>query len=166
MSTIDLPILLTSITALAAVIGPVVSTCITVRSNERLRRDELYAPKLYSAISQVIVAFHRLHRKDDFITYAGWDLDLRTKSTYESYTNFSVSCFELMSLLPDEGIRSQLTDLLSVIGSAGFQVSPENEVAFNQIVSEISHFLSRVSSKHRHAVKGKRKVGGSKNNGK
>lgn len=157
MSNVDFPLLLTSLTALAAVIGPVVSTCITIRSNERLRREELHTPKVYAAISQMISAFHGLHRQGDRVTHSGWDPEQRVRDSQSAYTAFSAACFDLMSLMPNEDIRGQLTYLLQSINSTGFQVSAEHEAVFNQIIAAISWEFSLDSSKRNHSVNSQHK---------
>lgn len=164
MTTVDLPLLLTSVTALAAVIGPVVSTCITIRSTERLRREELRAPKVYAAISQLINAFHGLHRQNDRVSHSGWDLEQHNKHIREAYTTFSVACFEVMSLMNNEEIRDNLSALLDWICSSNFYVSAEHECTFHQVIADIALELSDKSSKHNHPVSRKGKSRRAKNN--
>lgn len=157
METIDLPLLLTSLTALAAVVCPAISTCVTVRSNERSRRTELHAPKVYESVSRMISAFHLLHRQGDHVSYSGWDQETRLRHSRECFSSFSVACFEVMALLSCENIRSQLTGLLSSLTAAGYQASADHEAVFNQVVADIAKELSCASSKYKLSPNRKRK---------
>lgn len=50
-------LIITSFTALAAVIGPIISSVINVRSNERTKRFEQYSPQLYAAVRRFTGAY-------------------------------------------------------------------------------------------------------------
>ncbi|MBQ7001715.1 MAG: hypothetical protein IJN67_11850 [Oscillospiraceae bacterium] len=134
-------LVLTSLTALAAVIGPIISSIITIRSNERTKRFEIYSPQLYSAVRKFSDAYSRIPREAALKTYNEYGKTMLREKAVDAYQEFSSAAYEVISFIDDSDIHDQITNLLAELEKASF-ASPEYDHRFQKVMSAIAKKLS------------------------
>lgn len=137
----QLSFILTSVTALAAVIGPVISSVINVRSNERTKKYEMYAPKLYTAVQKLTEAYAKFPRKVDFNKTN--DLGRgRLDNEYASALRvFCSAAYEIMSLLPSRELHEQIISFLAELEGKRC-IGIEQDQKFQQLTESLAVELS------------------------
>ena len=139
MDLATVSVALSSVTALAAVIVPGICTYFTIRSQMKIKKMELYAPRVYDALAEMSAAYSQLSRNTDpkFGEYKEPDY---TEAS-QKFHHFMSSCYRVMSLVPDEHIGLMITDLLNLITQAGFSSTAFTDPKFYQIMEAISKFI-------------------------
>lgn len=152
--------ILTSLTALAAVIGPIVSAIITVRSNERAKRLDLYAPQLYAAVQKLSDTYAALPRKRNFQNTGTYQRTTINEESYLQYRAFSAAAYEVMALFSSPEIHTQIKALLESTKDVAL-IETKHDLAFQTLSEALADELSSwvVSGKHRHTRKKQRKTG-------
>lgn len=139
-------VILSSLTAFAAVIGQIISAVITVRSRERTKRYEIYAPKVYSTVQRLTAAYSSFPNRVEFTSAGNQERDTMTESACASFKELSASALELMSLLPDMDIHNQVIVLLESMDSVSY-TSEEQDLMFHNLTLSISWKLASDVSK-------------------
>lgn len=142
-------LILTSLTALAAVIGPIISSVITVKSNERVKRFEQYTPQLYAAVKRFTEAYSKFKRAMD---YSGADKhrqEFLKGQAPEIYREFSAAAYDVISFVPNPEIHEMIIDLLSDL-EYSWKVGTEEDKKFQEIAAAIAKDLSREMSLKSH----------------
>lgn len=134
-------LILTSFTALAAVIGPIISSVITVRSNERIKRFETYSPQMYSAVRNLSKAYSGLPRKADFEAASTYNRTVLSEEAPAKYREFSAAAYELMSLMPSSCVQNRTIDLLKELEKEKY-VSEKQDGALQQLMNAIAGELA------------------------
>ena len=132
---------LTSITALAAVIGPIISSVINVRSNERTKRFELYSPQLYAAVRRFSDAYAQIPRKRSFDSVNEFGRITLNQEAITAYKAFSASAYEVISFIPNNEIQDQIAVLLASLEEAKW-ASPEHDQQFQKLTATIAKELA------------------------
>lgn len=102
---------ISSITAMIAIAAPIITSSITIRSQERMKKNELYAPRVYDALADLSVKYSQIPRRS-----TATDVDsakIEYLEVLERHGEFMAACYTVMSLIPGEGIQRQIMDLLS-----------------------------------------------------
>lgn len=154
MDTTLLPTILASVSTLAAIICPTISAVITVRSNEKTKRYEIYAPKVYSCVQRMTAAFSSYQDVDIYNGYGNDQRRSAAKAASDSYRELSSSAYELMSLIPDAALHRQMFAFLAAMdGLPG--VSDKEKQLFHELTLAISRELASHVSKTKPSVKTK-----------
>lgn len=140
-----------AITAIVAIVAPVISTIINVRSNEQTRRMELYSPRVYDAVKRMTDNYSAFCRQQECMTdrYSS-----RTDAVWrftQDYKKFLSSCYEVMSLIPDEKLHTLFLDFLCDLETRT-AVTQEQDKAFHEISAAIADILKKGKS-HRFKMK-------------
>lgn len=156
MNTSDLVVLLSSVTAIIAVVAPVVSTLVTVKSNERIARLKLRIPQNYEAINRMVSAYSKLqdNNKCDYLADAD-DFQTRHRMLTE-YHEFMAAAYSLMTLVTNESIHQQIIELVASIKQNHYTVYVEDNEMFNKLICDITVELALVN-KHVCHIKAKHK---------
>lgn len=150
-----IPTILTGFTALAAIICPTISTIITVRSNEKTKRYEIYAPKVYSCVQRLTDAFSSYQDVDNYYGYGNDQRRATEKAAADAYRELSSSAYELMSLIPDAALHRQVFAFLAAMdGLPG--VSDKEKQLFHDLTLAISLKLASDVSKSKKDINTKR----------
>lgn len=154
-------LVLTSATALAAVIGPIISSVITVRSNERTKKFEMYSPQVYAAVQRFTGAYAQFPRKADYSNVSDYGKAQISKDAAAAYRSFSASAYEVMSLLPNCEIHGQIISLLADLDGKKW-AEAEQDKLFQALAESLARELSsgvsnKKQRKDRKAKRGKGK---------
>lgn len=154
MDTTLLPTILASVSTLAAIICPTISAVITVRSNEKSKRYEIYAPKVYSCVQRLTTAFSAYQDVDNYYGYGNDQRSATEKAAADAYRELSSSAYELMSLIPDAALHRKVSAFLDAMdGLPG--VSDKEKQLFHELTLAISRELASHVSKTKPSVKTK-----------
>ena len=129
---------ISSITAVIAIVAPVVSSVVTVKSQERMKKNELYTPRVYDALAEMSLKYSQLPRRS-----AATDVEAREAERLEALariSEFSAACYTVMSLIPGKEIQQQIMDLLASFDTS---LSPNRneDKMFCQLISDINEYL-------------------------
>lgn len=141
MDNLDLQTLLVQITAIAAIIGPVISTIIQVKSNERTKRFLSFSPRLYGSIRRLTEAYANYPRKAFMPCSESTTEDHILFSAKSSYCDLSSSCFEIMSLVPNAELHRQIISLLSYMVQSAY-ATEESDQIFNDLSLYLASCIS------------------------
>ena len=141
MDITNISLVLTSFTALAAVIGPVITSVVTVRSNEQAKKFETHSPKVYAAVQRFTEAYSKLPRQ----TACSWTGDLERSSMISEYAtaykSLTAAGYEVMSLFPSGEIQEQISSLLTGLDGE-FYVDAKRDQQFRKLTEAISVEIS------------------------
>ena len=155
MDTTLLPTILASVSTLAAIICPTISVVIAVRSNEKSKRYEIYAPKVYSCVQRLTTAFSAYQDLGNYYGYGNDQRRATEKAAADAYRDLSSSAYELMSLIPNAALHSQMSKFLDAMdGIPG--VSDKEKQLFHDLTLAISRELASHVSKTKPSVNTKR----------
>lgn len=125
-----------SVTAIIAIIAPAITTVCTIRSQERIKKQELYSPRVYDALAEMSESFASLTRKD----YSGEDGDKVYMCALEKFNCFSTACYKVLALIPDKDIHQKISRLLT--DRQAVYPTPHHDALFIEIMADINAFLS------------------------
>lgn len=174
IETADIALIMSSITAIAAVIIPVISTAITLRHNEKLKRTELHSPKIYEAVNQLVGAYSNLMRYDDpnFSPPSGLSAEdhkgfirNRNQATYIQFMTFKTACYEIISLIPNAEIHNDLLALLVELERFHHCPDEEHDQLFYATLAKIALVISPKQSNTRKPNRTNRKAKSGKETG-
>lgn len=154
-------LILTSFTALAAVIGPIISSVINVRSNERTKRFEQYSPQIYASVhrfTEAYASFPRWVNYESANEYGRSDLSMKANSAYKE---FSAASYEVIFFIPNAEIRDQITSLLAELEGIKW-TSAEDDAKFQAITSALATELAAEVSQKKKRIGRKAKRTASK----
>lgn len=151
---------LSSATALAAVIGPIISSVINVRSNERTKRFEQYAPQLYAAVNRFSNAYSDYPRADDPAIANGRRSNITELAVFK-LRELSAAAYDLISFIPDQRIHAQVIALLDSLRASQL-ASPSQDAMFQKLSALLAEELASQLSDKRKAKRSRRKGNGGK----
>lgn len=130
--------IMSSITAVVAIVAPVITSIITIKSQERMQKNELYLPKVYEALANMAKTYASLHRHS-----TASDDDGKNKEYLDAldrYHEFAAASYVVMSLLPGECIQQQIS---SLVRSLDTHCSPtrDEDTMFYQLMDDINDYL-------------------------
>lgn len=134
-------LILSSITALAAVIGPVISSIINVRSNERTKRFELYSPQVFAAVRRFSDAYARIPRKRNFDSANEYGRIALNQEFIDSLKEFTAAAYEVASFIPNNQIHDRITVLLTDLKDAKW-ATEEHDRKFQELSASIAKELA------------------------
>lgn len=141
MDISQITFVLTSVTALAAIICPVISTIIQVKSNERTKRFLSFSPRLYGSIRRFTEAYANYPRKAFMPCSESMTEDHILFSAKSSYCDLSSACFEIMSLVPNAELHRQIISLLSYMVHSAY-ATEESDQMFNDLSLYLASCIS------------------------
>lgn len=124
---------LPTITAIVAIIAPVVSTALTLRSNERVKRLEISAPLMRSATTKLISAYAAIQRLSD----GGEEYALNSQMA-----TFRTACYELASLVPEPSLQTRIFAFSDSVLSNGLICPSEEKDEFQAILAAVSIYTT------------------------
>ena len=117
------------ITALAAIIAPVVTASINYKLSMKLKKLEMLESNLYSSISDLAKGYSELIDNSGYL---------------ESYWAFHTSAYKVLAQIPNKSIQKQLGTLLAKIRETNGRATDETNRMFDALILEISSYLSDV----------------------
>ena len=121
----EVAVIVALITAIAAVISPVITAAINSRSAEQIKRMELFEANTYSVIAEFVKSYSELT-----------DTDFT-----QPRLDFLCAAYKVMALIPDVSIQSDLSSLVTIIG-ANKRSNAESDKLFGSLMLKISSHLS------------------------
>lgn len=146
MSPSDITVIMTSVTAVAAIVAPVITAIYSAKSQERMKRAELYSPRVYDALAEMSKAYSQLSRGDDITDDAESATKARKKATI-AYYEFVGAAYKVMSLIPKESIQAQISQLLTELEQYSYFPSERHDELFRHLMRDITKFLQRSRKK-------------------
>lgn len=156
IETTDIALIMSSITAIAAVIIPVISTAITLRHNEKIKRTELHSPKIYDAVNQLVITyFNLLHYGDPDTKYKPWTTIEESRANKEAFSDlkfsrfkpFKIACYNVLSLISDETVHREILELINTLEERFQNPDQDTDAAFERVLLRISKATSPKYSK-------------------
>lgn len=133
-------LVLSSVTALAAVIGPIVSSAITVRSNERTKRFEQYAPQQYAAVQRFSNAYSDYPRSNE-LSARNRNREALLDSASYKYKELCAAAYGVMSFIASKEIHTQTIAFLESI-QASELATPKEDAMFQELSALLSAELA------------------------
>lgn len=152
---------LTSFTALAAVIGPIISSIITVRSNERTKKCELYSPRVYDAVHKFTEAYAKLPRKADYDNGSDYRRHELALEYLSAFKDFAHAGYEVMSYLPNDEIHDQIVALIGILDGRRW-IGPDHDKDFQKLAAVLALELASEVSPNKKRIARKTKMKGRK----
>lgn len=161
----DIALILSGFTALFAVVGPVVSTLFTNRSNERINREQIRYPRIYDAVKEMTITYNALQNHSEHIQgmnnashkdvldgYLG-----RANEFQLLFSKFSAASYLVISLIRNAHTQTAIVRLVDDIKARGL-VPQQHNKQFCEIMRCISAELSQQKLIKRNRCKNKEKV--------
>lgn len=155
MDISQITFVLSSVTAIAAIVCPVISTIIQVKSNERTKRFLSFSPRLYDSLRRLTEAYANYPRKAFIPCPDRTSEEEILFSSHSSYCALSSACFEIMSLVPSANLHRQIISLLSYMVQSAY-ATEESDQMFNDLSLYLSTCISSgvlPNKRLRHKVK-------------
>lgn len=130
IDTTQFTVIMTSLTALAAIVMPVVNSIVSTRSAERIKRTELYVPCALTALTEVADAYLSLVVLGD----NGEPPAADAWHILPSYRHFSVACYKIIPLVKKRRIRKQVTHFLTTIQRNQYCRDAQIDLAFDDLM--------------------------------
>lgn len=127
-------LLLSTVTALVAIIGPVFQSIYAARSAVKLKRMELYSPQLLSALALMSEKFMNLQRSDvppDPKVILGPDY-------HRCHLSFISACHGVLVLVHRKSLRRRIVKLLDAIADNGGQTDAKLLNDFTLLMNDLS----------------------------
>lgn len=141
----DIALILTSITSLAAVLAPVISSSISSNASARQKELDIYAPELSQRVSAFMDAYADLCHTSDHIDWEdAADLPIVATNRYRS---FFLASHRLIPFVPDASVQAEIQNLVSVIQTGGCYASEDTDSLFSSLVVSLSPFCTPASGK-------------------
>ena len=138
----QLSLTLTTITAIAAILGPIISTIISIRSNRKLRKMEMYAPRIFQAVQKLSDAYSQFPRKADYEATSDIQRPGLVKKSASAHRALIAAAYELMSLIADDDIHAHVNVLIASLEGHKFATS-EHDKKYQSLTSAIALNVSR-----------------------
>lgn len=144
MDTAIVSIIVSGATAIAALIAPAISANITVKSNERLKRFEIYAPQAFEAVQKLTESYAGFPRKSDYSGSSDYrQSELHTKFA-NNYRVFSSAAYDVMSFLCSPNVNRLLVELLKDLEGKRYTGEVQDR-AFREISEALAQELVQIS---------------------
>lgn len=130
IDTTQFTVLMSSITALAAIVMPVVNSIVSTRSAERIKRAELYVPCALSALSEISARYQNLVVLDE-------DGHIHASEAWRvitSFQNFAVACYKIIPLIKKRRTRKRVTHFLDTIQHNQHCRDTQIDLAFDDLM--------------------------------
>lgn len=124
---IDVAVIVSLITALAAIIAPVITAAINSKSDLTIKRMELFETNVNLSVAELAKGYSELIDNQGYL---------------EPYWAFHTAAYKVMAQIPDEAIQRKLTVLLSQIRKNGGSATEETNKQFDAIILDISIYLA------------------------
>lgn len=144
MTANEITLIISSVTALTAIIAPIVSAHMSARSLERQKRIELRDPLAYEALNEFVHAYSNLNAATDAYFY------IRNQDAFSSNANyraFVVACHNLIPFIPDKNLQKELCEFMDMLLTAGKCSSRETDERFDYITIRIGAALASSSKR-------------------
>lgn len=148
-------IILSTATAIAAIVGPIISAWFTVRSNERMKHMELHAPHVYESLRKMIFHYSNMTRLFECNSDDPEDKRQHELRADADKKEFLLACYEVMSLIPCYDIHQKILTFMQTL-NYGYRLS-EDEAEFQNLISDISFEIALRSPKKKKRVARKKK---------
>lgn len=129
---------ISSVTAVIAIVAPVISSIITMKSQERMKKHELYTPRVYDALAEMSLKYSQLPRRSTATDRDAYHVEYL--EALNKHQEFMASCYTVMSLIPGEGIQQQITDLLNSF-EGSLSPSGNQDKMFCLLMNDINEYL-------------------------
>lgn len=132
--------IMSSVTAIVAIIAPVVTSRLTIKSQERVKKMELYNVRVYDALADMANAYASLDTRD---TSFGDEAEQRRLYllSVEKCSNFRSTCLKIMSLVPVSAVRCKINLLLQDIGVSILSPTKEHDQIFYELIKDVNAYL-------------------------
>lgn len=130
---IDVTVLVALITALAAIIAPVITSIINARTSLKLKQIESFEENsnlCITCIADLAKGYSELIDNQGYL---------------QPYWNFVTACYRALAQIHDNAIQSDLLDLLTCIRENNGNVNEDTSKKFDQIMLRISNYLKELS---------------------
>lgn len=124
---IDITVIVALITAIAAIVAPVITAVVNSRSALKIKKLDTLEAHVYTAISEFVRGYSELY---DSVGYVG------------PYRAFMTAAYKTMAQIQDSAIQEQLSSLIADIRKNGGKVTEQTTEKFECITKAISNYLS------------------------
>lgn len=132
--------IVSAVTAIIAIVAPVITSIQATKSQERMKKMELFSPRVYDALAEMVKAYAELNHFD--LPADGFDTQMiLTKEASERCQIFSAASLKVMSLVPSAQVQKHISGLLADIGNTTYSPSPEHDKIFFQLIADVNAYL-------------------------
>jgi len=132
-------LIMTSITAIAAIVGPVVNSVVNAVNQRKITELEIKLPAAYERLDKLAAAYGELYR-------FGSDSKNYPKDMYKGsatkFKDFRIAFCQLLPLIPDTEIHMRARDLISQMASEYGGSDEETDAIFFGIIEDIALYIS------------------------
>lgn len=115
------------ITAIAAIIAPLITAAIEAKSTIRVKELDLLENYTYAAVSELANSYAKFHCEPGYVA---------------PYRGFIAATYNVMANIPSGEIQNQLTVLVDLVQRNGKRPSAETDAKFDSIMRLLSVWLS------------------------
>lgn len=162
MSQLDLSqisLILPGISTIVAIVAPVITSIWTIKSQEKMKKLEMYSPRVYDALAELSRTYSKLNRGNNAPNDDESQMALYM-AAQSHYYEFMASCYKVMSLVPGAEIHEHISVLLTDIRQFAYSPNRVHDDQFSQLVSEINEYILTLKiKKPRRSAKNRIKKG-------
>ena len=133
MDSTQITIITGAVTTLAAILGPVISSVVTARTNKQIKRMEVFLPMLATAIENFTKCYSALIHISTTNTSV-----LNSRTPASRYYDLVQAGHKLLALLPSKSLRKEISTLLLSVESNGYLTNDGTDAAFSKAIDTIS----------------------------
>ena len=128
-----------TITAIIAIVAPVITSIFTAKSQERMKKMELFSPLIYDAVAELVKTYAELRQfvpptEDSDAQYAF------IEAATGRCNKFRAACFKVMSLVPTPQVQEHITNLLAEIGNTVLSPDSRHDQIFYQLIADVNAY--------------------------
>lgn len=143
MTASDIFYIISSLTTVTAIVTPAITTIYTAKSQERVKKAEMYSPRVYDALSDMAKAYSLLMRGEK-LPEAESDRQPFYDQAINAYYNFSGTAYTVMALISDKNIQSKITNLITEIQEFSYFPNVLHDKLFCDLMNDITNYLRKL----------------------
>lgn len=140
MTLSDIAIILPSITAIAAIVVPALTSAHASKTQVRIKKYELYTPRVYDALSGMAEAYSLLVR-GEMLPETESEREAVFAKASTAYYSFTKTAYTVMSLIPKKDVQSQITELISEISTCYCIPNLDHDKRFCELMNDITEYM-------------------------
>lgn len=135
----SITLIMSSITAIAAVVSPTIGSFISSRYQRKTKEIEIKLPAAYERLDNLVDAYGKLCRYGgDYSNYPEYPY----QSSPSRFRAFRIAFYQLLPLIPDREIHMRARSLISQISNGSGGSDEQTDTVFYGIIEDIALHIS------------------------
>lgn len=131
------------ITAIVAVLVPGIATIYTIKINARIKKYELYSPRVYDAVEKMAKAYSSLLHGEE-LPENERDQNVVYVNAAKAYYQFAETAYIVMSLIAEKIIQKQINKLLSELSNCYYIPNLDHDALFCKLMNDITTYTRKL----------------------